>query len=438
MKTKGIISFVAAAAVAVSLAACSVEFGTKNKTFADTAISSLKLADDKILARPSDENSGAKPISYLDFKKEYLYWLQARGIQDDSSEAYAEAAVQQRYNIINYLINEQIIAAKAKEMGVDTFTAEELDEIEKAYQEGIDENVKYFAENTDFSDKTESGAELTEEEKLALGGEEFDKYLANALLTRDDLLNWERAEMLTVKVTEAITKDIIIDRSEAEDAYNNYVESVKKIYNDDPLSYEQSGELATFWVPEGTRNIKHILIAIDEADSDEISAMRENGDGEGADKLLAEKLAEIEQDAVAVKEKLDNGEDFDKLIEEYSADAAASKVYPNGYMVIPNSTTFVSEFVEAAFAIENIGEYVLAASDFGWHIVQYASDYEISEEDKTDYIDYIHGTLVTSAKEQKRTETMKQWHEEYNYQIDYDALGIEEISAESDTESTAS
>ena len=45
---------------------------------------------------------------------------------------------------------------------------------------------------------------------------------------------------------------------------------------------------------------------------------------------------------------LDNGADFDELIAEYSADAAGSEMYPEGYTVIPNSVSHVKEFVEAA------------------------------------------------------------------------------------------
>ncbi len=433
MKVKKIISLIAAAAVSLSLAGCSIEFGTKNKTFADTAITSVKLNDDHILAKPVGENTTGGTVDYLSFKKEYLYWLMSNGITDDSEESVEQAAASQRYNIINYLVNEQVILAKAKELGLDTFTAEELDAIEKSYQEKIDENIQYFMKNTDFSSESES--ELSEEEKLILCEEKFDNYLKNSLLTRDDLLNWERSALLTQKVTEEITKDIQIDRSEAVDALNNYAESVKKMYTDDPASYEQNTELATFWIPEGTRNIKHILIGINEIDSDEISAMRKSGDEEGADALRTEKLAEIEQKAIEVKNMLDNGADFDELIAEYSADATGSKYNPDGYMVIPNSTMYVKEFVEAAFSIENIGEYILTASDYGWHIVMYASDTAISKEDTEDYINYLHETLIETAKEQKRTEAMKQWHEEYKYEIDFEALGIVEL-AQAETDGT--
>lgn len=435
MKARSIISLFAAGAISLSLAGCSIEFGTKNRTFADTAITSIHLNDDAVLAKPTGSNTEAATIDYLTFKKEYLYWLLSNGITDDSAEAAAKAAAQQRYNIINYLINEQIIAVKAKELGLDTFTQEELDALEEAYQANIDENVKYFADNTDFS--TEDGASLSDEEKLKLGGEEFDKYLATALLTRDDLLGWERSSLLAEKVFAEITKDVSIDRSEAVDTLNNYIESIKKTYEEDPAAYEQSTELASFWIPEGTRNIKHILIGIDEIDSDEIAAMRKNGDEEAADALREEKLAELEQQATEVINMLDNGADFDELIAEYSADAAGSKFYPDGYMVIPEATLYVDEFVEAAFSIENIGEYVLAASDYGWHIVLYASDTVIPEEDTEDYINYIHETLIETAKEEKRTETMKQWHEELDYEIDYDALGIVELAGSTDTESSA-
>ena len=434
MRSKKILGLILAASLLTT--GCSVKFGTNSddsKAAADDitstyeqAITSMAHANDKILATPKGEgidNKESLEITYLDFKKEYLYWMQANEITDDSDELYAESCASQRFSIITYLVNEAILGAKAKQLGLDQFTPEELDKLEADYQARIEDQVEYFGNNADYG-TLEEGQTISDEEKRARGEADFDRYLANALLTRDDLLAWQRASLLAEKVTAEVTKDVTVDRSEAEKVYNDYIESVKKLYNEDPAAYETGGQYTSFWVPEGTRNIKHILIALDEKDSDEIAAMRQNGDTEGADALRAEKLAAKETEAVEIKNMLDNGADFDELIKEYSADAAGSMMYPDGYVVIPGSTMFVSDFVEAAFSIQNIGEYVMAPSDYGWHIVMYSSDTVISDEDRTDYIDYIQNTLLEQAKSEKFTETMKQWHEEFLFEVDYDALNI--------------
>ena len=131
MSIKKLMALAAAAAVALS-AGCSIQVGTKNKTFADS-INSIKLDDKAIIASPQgvegDERK-ALEIDYLTFKKEYLYWMLTNGITDDTADKTAEAAAAQRSSIIEYLINEKIIAIKAKALGVDTFTQEELDALD--------------------------------------------------------------------------------------------------------------------------------------------------------------------------------------------------------------------------------------------------------------------------------------------------------------------
>lgn len=431
MKIRSILSLAAAAAVALSVGGCSVKFGTNNGSGAENSafedcIKTVELSDSDIIAAPSVQGKAEREelsISYLTFKKEYLYWMLTNGITDDTESTVAESAKAKRSNIANYLVNEMILADKAKELGVDTLTAEEMDELETEYQDKLDQNIELFSKNADYGTLAE-GEEISDEEKRRRGEEDFDKFLANALLTRDDLLMWQRSAKINEKVIAEVTKDVTIDRSEAVDTFNDYTKTIEEMYNSDIANYEMGGQYMQLWLPEGSRLIKHILIGLDEADSDEISALRSSGDEEGADLLRAEKLAEIEQTATEVKNMLDNGADFDELIAEYSADAAGSKLSPEGYTVVPNSEMYVKEFTETAFKIENVGEYMLAATDFGWHIIMYNGDAVISQEVVDEYVDYIHESLLTAAKDKKYSDTMKQWYEEYGYEIDYEGLDI--------------
>lgn len=424
MKIRKLLSLTAAAAVTLSLVGCSIRTGTN---IFQSCITSMKLDDEDIVASPKGEgieNADELAIDYLDFKKEYLYYLRSNNATDDMDEANAATFAAQREKIINYLVNERIINDKAREMGLDNFTQEELDALEAEYQENLNTQFEYFGDYADYGTLAE-GETVSAEEKLARGEEEFDKYLADCLLTRDDLLMWQRNALIVEKVEEAITADVTVDRAEAEDVLNRYIEDVKAVYAEDPVEYETGGTYTSFWLPEEARNVKHILIGLEEIDSDEIMAMRSGGDEEGADALREEKLAEIRQQADEIVNMLDNGADFDELIAEYSADAAGSEAFPNGYTVIPDSVSYVDDFVDAAYLLENIGDYVLAASDYGWHIVLYASDASVPQEDLDLFIDYIHETLTATAKQNKYEETMAQWAEEYAFEIDYEALAIE-------------
>lgn len=427
MKTGKILSTIAACAVIFSLAGCSIKTGTSRF---DSIIKSMDISDNTVIATPKGEgieNADKLAISYSDFKKEYLYQLKyyasSYEIESDTEEAYKDAFDDIRSSIINYMVEEAIILEKAKEYGADQFTQEELDQLEADYQSHLQEQYESFGKNADYGD-LEEGETVTTEEMLIRGEEEFDKYLADCGMTTDDLLTWQRNSLIATKLKEAVTKDITIDLSEAEDVLADYIETIKEMYATDPTTYETGGSYSSFWLPEGSRDIKHILIGMDEADSDEVMALRSSGDDAGANALRAEYLAPLEEKANEVLAKLDEGADFDALIKEYSADAAASEYYPDGYVVIPDSVTFVEDFVTAAFELESIGDYKLAASDYGWHIMLYADDAEISQEELDIYVEYVHETLIESAKEETYTDTIVQWLDEYDFEIDYNALNI--------------
>ncbi|MGN0686512.1 MAG: peptidylprolyl isomerase [Oscillospiraceae bacterium] len=430
MKTKRLLTVAAAAVVALSMAGCSFTTGTK---YFESCIVSVDLDDDDIIAAPKGagiQNADQLAVNYLDFKKEYLYYLKSvadsyngEGRFNDMLTEYQKSAADRRSTIISYLVSERIINDKARQLGLDVLTQEELDALNEEYEKNLNNQYKYFGEAADYGDSVDPST-ISDEQKLERGKQEFDKYLADCLLTKEDLLMWQRNELISQKVEEYITKDVVIERSEAEDVLNKYIEDVKKQYAEDPVTYETGGTGTSFWLPENSRNIKHILIAFEEIDSDEIMAMRKNGDEEGANALREEKLAEIKEKADEILNMLDNGADFDELISEYSADAAGSEAFPNGYTVIPNSVSYVKDFVDAAYSLENIGDYVLAATDYGWHIVMYASDASIPQENLDMFIGYILETLTEKAKTAKYEETIAQWEAEYAFEIDYAAIAV--------------
>ncbi len=423
MKIRRILSLAAAAAIAVSITGCSIKV---NQNDFESAITSIKLDDGDILASPTGEaykDKEALAIDYLDFKKEYLYWMKSYNVTDDSAEDFAEKCETQRNSIITYLINERIINDKAHELGLDNFTTEELEQLEADFQKNLNEQYEYFGGAADYGTLAE-GETIGEALLLERGKQEFQKYIADCGLTEDDLLIWQRNALLVEKVTAEVIKDVKIDDSEAEDVLNSYIDTIKELYETDPIKYETGGQNMAFWLPDDARKIKHILIPLEEIDSDEIAYMRESGDVEGANAMREEKLEPLREKADEILALLDGGADFDELITEHSADASGSAMYPEGYTVIPNSTSYVPEFVTASYELENIGDYMLTATDYGWHIVLYASKATISQETLDMYKGYVMETLVENAQTETFNNTLRQWQLDYSFEIDYEALNI--------------
>ena len=413
----------AAAAVltALVIGGCSVKVGTNTE-----------IKDDKVVAESTAENTEKIEITYLDFKKEYLYYLKGQGITDDSEESVAARCKTQRETIINYLINEKVILEKAKELGLDKLSTEEMDAVEEEYDRMVLRQIAYFAGLTDVDPEV---TPLTDEQ-TETGNKGFDDYLASCGLTRDDLLVWQVSAAVTNKLREDTVKDVSVERSEAEATFNDYVDSIKNLYESNQVEYE-SGVYSAYWIPEGSRRIKHILLGFQDTFTDELGQMRENGDNEGADKLREEKSAEFAETKEKIINMLDNGADFDELIDEYSADKEGSSANPDGYLLVPDSQLYMEEFTEMGQSLENIGDYDTALTDYGLHIVLYAGDAVVTEESAESYVDYIFELLNDEKKDVYFNDSLKEWRDAYKFKTDYDALKIDE-PAESEKSTEAS
>ena len=407
MKFSKILRTGTAVLMAGALCGCSIKFGTETEPKPDAVVAYATTGD----------GADSLKITYAEFKKEYNFYLKGSGIEDDTASNVASTCKSQRQTIINYLVNERIINLKAKEMGISELTSEEMSKVESEYNSQIDEQVSYYGENASYGN--ESGTSVSDEEKNSRGNEDFDAFLTECGLTRDDLLIWSTNSMITQKMLAELGKDL--DRAEAEKTFNEYVEKVKALYEDNTSQYEQGG-FTSVWVPEGSRLIKHILLGFDGTVTDEITLKRKNGDDAGANALREEKAAELQSKVDEVQQKLDDGEEFKKLMLQYSSDAAGSSMYPDGYVVIPKGTRYMAEFQEAAFVPEKKGDRTVCVTDYGVHIMIYADDAKVSDEAKKEFIDEIFEQQV----QVKFAETMDEWKVEYNFKIDYEALRLDE------------
>lgn len=413
MKLNKILCAGTALILAGAISGCSVKVGTNNEPDLDT-----------IIAEPGTPGyDKGLEVTYGDFKREYDYTVKGAGIEDDTDSMYAEVCKNQRNTIITYLINEKIIMKKAKEMGVDTLTEEEMDAVEEEFNSIVDEQIKTYGENADYG--TVEATSVSDDEKTERGSKEFDEFLSSCGLTRDDLLTWQVNSAITDKLIAEVGKSV--DRSEADKKYIEYQEQIEALYNESVLQYEQNG-FSSVWVPEGSRMIKHILLGFDEDTQALISSDRNKGDDEAADKLREEKAAELQDKVEEVQKKLDDGEDFNTLLMTYSNDAASSSANPDGYLVVPNGQRYMKEFQEAAFVPEKIGDRTVCVTDYGVHIMIYADDAKVSEEDKNSFTDYLYGQLVDAAFSEK----LDEWKAEYNYKIDYAALRLDDPADASD------
>ena len=72
------------------------------------------------------------------------------------------------------------------------------------------------------------------------------------------------------------------------------------------------------------------------------------------------------------------------------------------------------------YTTEKIGDRTTCVSDYGLHIMIYAGSGEVSEEERNNIIDYLHYNIAQN----KFSEQMTKWVEEYAFDIDFEALRI--------------
>lgn len=393
---------------------------------------SVRSSSDAAWPTGAVSDKKALTVSIDSFQKEYKYWLSEQKILDDTAEEVAEECAQQRSTIINYLINEQIVVDQAAKLGV-TLSEEDQNEVDENYNQLIEQSIEGFKSSVNAGGTTEVDGEaaiLEAAEKL------FDENLAACGMTRDDLLISLRNIKLTQKLKERLAEDDPVEYSDAEAQYDQIIAGIQQVYENSPADYEQDLYYKYYWLPDNSRLIKHILIKFDSDDSTEIAACRENNDEAGADKARDAALEKLRPEVEQIKEQLDNGADFDELAKQYSEDPGL-EAYPNGYLVVPNGSSYYAEFQQGAYELENIGDYKMVGTDLGWHIIQYASDAVITEENKQAMHDALFQNLQENAADNAYYDKMKQWREEYAYDIAYIALDIEEPAETAESAASA-
>ncbi|MGN0686511.1 MAG: hypothetical protein ACI4KA_00225, partial [Oscillospiraceae bacterium] len=114
---KKLISIIAAAVMLLTAVGCGSD---KNTLPVVVTQGASVLSSGVALSKTVVEFDGRKDmnITFGDFMKEYKYYLAGYMITDDSLEQYQQVMAERREYIINYLINEKIMAEKFSALGL--------------------------------------------------------------------------------------------------------------------------------------------------------------------------------------------------------------------------------------------------------------------------------------------------------------------------------
>lgn len=240
---------------------CSDSILTSGTDSGTTSVENIWTAkDDDIVAWAtsdslSDEEKEYYQVKFKDFYPEYSFTIANYGL-DETNSAYASYAQAYRKNIIDMLTNEKLILRKAKELGLDQLTEEEMAEVEKAYTKNLSDWYASFekkaqtalgisADDTSGTDDSANDEKILEKEK-----ELFNEYIAGFGLTEDTFLMWQTNTAIQKKVNDYLLKDITVSDSEVDDYITKLTAEAKQAYEKSASSYAADSEYKKVWIPK--------------------------------------------------------------------------------------------------------------------------------------------------------------------------------------------
>ena len=358
-------------------------------------------------------------IKNSEFREMFDYYSIQFGITDPESEDNQDYVAYLKDYIISYLVDEKVQLDKAKELGVATLSKEETEQVTKDVDELFDTWYNEFRQGL-----LNSGTEYSEEELDAQIKKMLDQYLTENALTREYITEVYTKSYILEKVYNETVKEVDVPETTLQEAYDARIAEMQDIYADDPSVFEMDyiENVTIFYVPEGYRQVKHILIALPDEVQSEIYALRVDGDDAGADKLRKEALSGIRDEAEAVLALLNkDGGNFEAVMLQHNDDVA-SNTLKDGYAVHKKGS-YVPEFVNATFAMKKAGTLSgLIATDYGYHILYYLGELTPGAVPYDTVHDALYAELLSNAQNALFSKELEQWREEATVEIFTDKI----------------
>lgn len=366
---------------------------------------------------------GKEKVTLAEFNEEYGFYLSQYNIEDDTAEDVAEDTESVRQYVIDYLIDQKIEKIWAKELGLSELTDEENTELTNDYDEMMDAWLEYFIEEALASDSS-----LNEEEAKAEGEKRIDEYLEENGYSNESFLTYQMELFISQKLFDEITKDISVEDEDVKTAYDENVASAKAKYETSPSQFEKDclgeGEII-YYVPEGTKRVKHILTLLEQEDIQAISEKRSEGDDEEADNLRKEALKKIEAKAQAVLDSLEeDGSNFDEVMKEKSEDPGVVN-YPEGYVVTKQGKSYVEEFSNASLGLKEPNEMTgLIGTDTGYHIIMLVEDVDAGAIEYDKIKETLKENMLLTKKQEDYSEKFQEKKDGIKIKIKHKKLRI--------------
>ena len=372
----------------------------------ESQIIALRLGDDVVTKTELKEKIEAKLEETA-----LLYSFYGMSYDPTSEEARREA----QETVINELKEGMALNAKIRELNLDDLSEEDLDQIRenarKTYDEDLEMVKAYYLTDEELQLEGDALREAAVN-RLAAMGYEYESYEETA-----------RTEFMSNRIREYIVKDVAVTDEDIQEEYDRRVDADKEQYADNAGAWADASVNGTtlYYAPAGVRRIKNILIKFTDDDQEQLDT------GNDAPEILEAAYSHIDEEADRILADLAAGADWDTLMAAKTQDPGMqgnSDMAVHGYAVAAGMTRFDPAFVDAAMALEKVGDISgkIRSEYYGYYIIRYAYD----EPEGAVALDNVRDTIVEEllADKQAQTyhDTVKQWTDEAAFEINLDGF----------------
>lgn len=366
------------------------------------------------LENPPEGAKNDFTITYDQWNSEYKFNLLNSGYTEEDNP---DAAKSYRESVLDYQVRERMVLYLARGMGItaEGFTEEEI----KQVNEGAERMMENAEKNREADAKEALGDAFTEEELSAKSKQLLEEMLKECGYTSDIFTTWKTNEMIQQKFIEKASESVTEEKINA--LVQENVDKAKEYYQFDNEIYEQ--HYTVFYIPEGSRIVQQIVVLIDETARKQITAYRNGGDDEMADKLLAEELKKIKPKIEEAYQKLQSGEKWETVQEQYNQDENTGGV---DFTVYPKSSSVKQDIIDTAMSIGKKGGYSeIAQSDSGYYILLYKDDAKVTDEQ----MDSLKAQAEEYLRDEEAYKQIEAFQEEYTFVYDYELLKLDDPNA---------
>lgn len=315
------------------------------------------------------------------------------------------------------MVTERVLQAKAEELGANTLTSADSQQIAARAQEQYSAQLDMYR-NFVYTEG------MSEADVIAAA----QAFLADSEgVTLDSVRADIEKDWWKQKLREEAAKDVQVNSSEILAAYNRLLDEQKETFTADPAEFEaaqQRGDLILYNL-SGYRAVKPLVIRMSDGLAGEAmelqGALELLGEGGDAQQLaeirsrLDECYAGVEAEAAELLGRLNSGMSFDSLLAQYGDDEGMKNpaLQKSGYYIKADSKSLPEEVVAAAMEMSRAGEVsaVIRTAD-GVCILQYVGEVRGGDVDMATVYDAITADARAEAQDMAFDAKTAAWLEE--------------------------